>query len=136
MKVITLYQPYAQAIFLGLKEYETRPRQTHIRGRIAIHAGLRDPETLSWLPERKLQAVNEMLARRGALSAAELPRGVILGTVELVDCVPTEWVSGSISETERLFGDYSAGRWAWKLQDPVLFSSPIPAAGKQGWWNW
>lgn len=37
---------------------------------------------------------------------------------------------------ERLLGDYSPGRFAWVLQNPVMFKTPIPAHGKQGWWNW
>ena len=33
-------------------------------------------------------------------------------------------------------GRYSPGRFAWVLQNPVMFDKPIPARGKQGWWNW
>lgn len=36
MKVFTVYQPYAFAIVAGLKHYETRPRRTNIRGRVAV----------------------------------------------------------------------------------------------------
>ena len=39
MKVYTVYQPYAYATVAGLKHYETRPRRTNIRGRVAVHAG-------------------------------------------------------------------------------------------------
>ena len=39
MKAFTVYQPYAHAIVAGVKHYETRPRRTHIRGRVAVHAG-------------------------------------------------------------------------------------------------
>ena len=39
MKALTLYQPYALFTVTGEKEFETRPRKTHIRGTIAIHAG-------------------------------------------------------------------------------------------------
>ena len=48
MKAFTVYQPYAHAIVAGVKHYETRPRRTHIRGRVAVHAGRLDevPETL------------------------------------------------------------------------------------------
>ena len=48
MKPFTVYQPYAHAIVAGVKHYETRPRRTHIRGRVAVHAGRLDevPETL------------------------------------------------------------------------------------------
>lgn len=41
-----------------------------------------------------------------------------------------------LDNRERLLGDYSPGRFAWVLQNPVMFKTPIPAHGKQGWWNW
>ena len=65
-----------------------------------------------------------------------MPRGAVLGTVEIVDCVPVEEIIHTLSERERLLGDYSPGRFAWVLKNPVAFSMPVPAKGKQGWWNW
>lgn len=47
MKAFTIYQPYAYAIVAGLKGYETRPRRTHIRGRVAVHAGKGNPQFVS-----------------------------------------------------------------------------------------
>jgi len=35
-----------------------------------------------------------------------------------------------------VLGDYSPGRFAWVLENPVMFNLPIPARGQQGWWNW
>ena len=66
----------------------------------------------------------------------DLPRGAVLGTVEIVDCVPVEEVISTLSERERLLGDYSPGRFAWVPKNPVAFDTPVPAKGKQGWWNW
>ena len=68
--------------------------------------------------------------------ATELIYGAVLGTVEIVDCVPVEEIVHTLSERERLLGDYSPGRFAWVLRNPVAFSAPVPAKGKQGWWNW
>ena len=39
MKAITLHQPWASAIALGRKTYETRSQPTRYRGLLAIHAG-------------------------------------------------------------------------------------------------
>lgn len=41
MKAITIWQPYAQAIVLGLKKFETRSWPTKYRGKLAIHASLK-----------------------------------------------------------------------------------------------
>jgi len=125
MKAFTVYQPYAYAIVAGLKQYETRPGRTNIRGRVAVHAGKRritkdDMEIVyrefpTWWPERY---------------------GVVVGTVEIVDCLPEEEVIPTLTERERKLGDYSPGSWAWVLKNPVMFDTPIPVRGKQGWWNW
>lgn len=34
------------------------------------------------------------------------------------------------------YGDYSPGRWAWRLDDVKVLDVPIPAVGKQGWFDW
>ncbi len=132
MKAITVYQPYAYAIIAGLKQYETRPRKTHIRGRVAVHAGRLDE-----VHATKHLSGNDFWALMAEIGGkTDLPRGAVLGTVEIVDCVPVEEIIHTLSERERLLGDYSPGRFAWVLKNPVAFSMPVPAKGKQGWWNW
>lgn len=122
MKAFTVCQPYAYAIVAGLKHYETRSWRTTIRGRVAVHAG-----KSSFLPMANTRAVDDKIV---------LPLGAVIGTVEIVDCVPVEEIMHKLTERERVLGDYSPGRFAWVLQNPVMFDEPIPARGKQGWWNW
>lgn len=124
MKVFTVYQPYAFAIVAGLKHYETRPRRTNIRGRVAAHAAIGGPDYIS-------VALDSILPE-----SMELHYGAVVGTVEIVDCVPVENLVDSLDDRERLLGDYSPGRFAWVLENPVMFDEPFPARGKQGWWNW
>lgn len=132
MKALTVYQPYAHAIITGLKQYETRPRRTHIRGRVAVHAGRLDE-----VHATKHLSSNDFWALMAEIGGkTDLPRGAVVGTVEIVDCVPVEEIIHTLSERERLLGDYSPGRFAWVLRNPVAFSTPILAKGKQGWWNW
>lgn len=38
MKTLSLWQPFAQAISLGIKKHETRGWKTDYRGPLAIHA--------------------------------------------------------------------------------------------------
>lgn len=132
MKAYTVYQPYAYATVAGLKHYETRPRRTNIRGRVAVHAGrLDEVHATKSLSNRDFWAVMEAIGGK-----TDLPRGAVIGTVEIVDCVPVEEIVNTLSERERVLGDYSPGRFAWVLQNPVIFDKPIPARGKQGWWEW
>lgn len=138
MKAITVYQPYAFAIVARLKRYETRPRRTNIRGRVAIHAGKRDAWRTGILEKGTMPQIEKILseAQGETRRPAHLEYGAVIGTVEIVDCVPVEEIIDTLTEQERLLGDYSPGRFAWVLKDPVTFDTPIPARGKRGWWDW
>lgn len=71
-RAISIQQPYVEEILRGIKKYEYRSRQTHIRGRVYLYASLRPGDVDRW---RKLK-----------LQPGELPTGVIVGSVEIVDC--------------------------------------------------
>lgn len=53
---------------------------------------------------------------------------------ELVDCVPTIMPIGDAvtNNDDRVCGDFSAGRFAWKRDEFRLFERPIPYRGAQG----
>jgi len=132
MRAFTVYQPYAYAIVAGWKLYETRSKRTNIRGRVAVHAGKASlSRATQALSDR---AFGELLGAVGGKT--DLPLGAVVGTVEIVDCLPVEAVIPTLTERERVLGDYSPGRWAWVLKNSVMFHTPVPARGKQGWWNW
>ena len=59
------------------------------------------------------------------------PRGVLLGTVELRDCVRVEELD-PLSEQERSFGNFAPGRWAWLLADPRPLPWLVPVRGWPG----
>ena len=46
MRALTLHQPYASFIALGVKHIETRSFKTNYRGPLAIHAGKRRPKQI------------------------------------------------------------------------------------------
>lgn len=81
MKALSIRQPWAELIMRGVKVTECRSRPTKIRGRIYIYAamGRADPND-----EADVEA-----DRR--IDVDSLPRGVIVGTVELCDCDGYEW---------------------------------------------
>lgn len=99
--VLTVRQPWASAIFRAGKDVENRPRQTHYGGRLWIHAGL-----FRW-------------ARRNDLWIPEEPllRGVILGSVELVDCVADSDSPWALR-----------GNYHWVLGRPMLLTRPVSTA--------
>lgn len=140
MKAYTVYQPYALAIVAGLKGYETKPRRTNIRGRVAVHAAKKDPHSIMIkLPHDTVTSIYASIYEHFGIQSGALKKmqtGAVIGTVEIVDCVPVEAVWRTLTDRERLLGDYLPGRFAWVLQNPVMFDAPIPAHGQQGWWEW
>jgi len=148
MKAITIRQPWASLIAAGVKTVETRPRRTAYRGRIAIHAGLRFHEPF----EEAMQACMaaglsgfESIVLSAARAAPPLgpPRGAVVASARLFDCVPVEnlineptcqpaepWGAGHYIvdlDRERPLGDHSPGRWALLLDDIKPTTERCPA---------
>jgi hypothetical protein len=88
-RCLTVRQPWASLIIAGTKTVEHRRWRTDYRGELWIHAGLAVDDT----------------------AAAALPRGVILGRVQLVDVVRVE----------------DAGHWM--LAEPQALTEPFPCRG-------
>jgi activating signal cointegrator 1 len=130
MRVLSMTQPYASAIPLHLKELETRSWPTKYRGPVAIQAAKTWP---LWC--RTFAAVEHKLGRL----PARLPLGAIICVAEITDCRPTEEVEaeGLIGPIERLYGDYSPGRFAWHMEKVVAFPEEyfIPCRGMLGLWR-
>jgi hypothetical protein len=66
---------------------------------------------------------------------ARLPFGAIIGIVNLVDVKRVEEAVYDTSAIERLYGDYSPGRYAWITDSFMAFDEPIPYKGRQGFFN-
>jgi len=110
--VLTIRQPWASAIFRAGKDVENRPRRTHFRGRLWIHAGL----------FRDRAAVDRWARSNGVWIPEEpLPRGVILGSVELVDCVDDSDSPWALR-----------GNYHWVLRRPMLLARPVEQSGSLG----
>ena len=84
MKCITLWQPWATLIMLGIKKIETRSWHTQHRGPLAIHSAAKDHPTLAAICAT--EPFRSQLAAAGFASFKDLPRRCIMGTVHLDDC--------------------------------------------------
>lgn len=129
-RAISLWQPHAQAVALGIKPYETRHWSTKYRGPLVIHAAQR--------PFRRSQDPyywNLVCFRLSEVGFAEpgLVYGAAVALVDLVDCVPTESL-GDLGP-EGFWGDFSEGRFAWKLENVRRIWPPIKVPGKQGFFR-
>jgi hypothetical protein len=126
MKAISLWQPYASAIPLGLKSVETRHWQTSHRGEIAIHAAKR------FGPEEKRFAMAERALDR---LPARLPFGAIVAVVCLVSIRTSDELKLQVSAIERLYGNYEPGRFGWMLEEVRPLTTPVACLGRQGIFN-
>lgn len=128
MKTISLFQPWASAMALGLKSIETRGTRIHHRGLCAIHAAKK------WTEDE--QEYCEDFARQFAKPALlDPPRGCIIAVGRIVDCRPTEEIVEELRYTESLLGNYATGRFGWLFEDIRALETPIPYRGQQGQWD-
>lgn len=137
MKALTLTQPWASLVILGVKGWETRswrPRGIVPGDRIAIHAAkgwTRDDIDFAF----DLASRDILPMARYAEPDTDLPRGVVLGTVTFTGYRPTAGMTPT-SDVELLLGDFSPGRFAWGLVLPKEYARPVPARGMLGLWDW
>lgn len=150
MKVLTLTQPWASLMAFGEKHIETRSWGTSYKGPLLIHAAKGFPKDCKALCAT--EPFKSVLLRHGVHQAADLPTGVILARVELVNAVGTGWLLGNFTgelalspgehtwktyaaEHEEAFGDYTDGRWGWLTRHPQRLV-PRAAKGALGLWTY
>lgn len=127
MRALSVTQPWASLIALGWKSHETRSWSTSYRGVLAIHASKGWP----------VWARHFWTDRRFQWNLpATLPLGSVVAFARVVDVQPVEVVVPRIGREEYELGDYSDGRFAWKLADVSPTAVPIPATGALGLWEW
>lgn len=124
MKALTVRQPWAWAIGIGVKPLENRSRRFHHRGPLLIHAGLHEEtgmvdHVLELIADETGTAVS--LLRNAYRQQAA--RGTIIGAVTVTDCVtahPSRWF---------------AGPHALVLERPQRAYRPVPCRGQLGLWQ-
>lgn len=135
MKAISLWQPWASAIANGVKQFETRSWRTDYLGPIAIHAARKKDREARIIFEG-LQNIPEFHAAfyvKGQDKFDDLPFGAIVATARICMVGEVEWFK--ISDLERALGDYTTGRFAWKLEEIKRLEQPVPCIGHQGFFN-
>jgi hypothetical protein len=133
MKVLSLLQPWATLVVTGIKKIETRSWRTAYRGELLIHAS-------SGKKGRIL--VTESPFEKYIPDFSSLPFSAIIGKVILDGIVPIEQLYLSdaylnkLTLEEKAFGDYTKGRYAWLLLEPVEFKKPVLTRGALGLWQY
>lgn len=89
MRAITLTQPWATLVAIGAKRIETRSWSTQYRGPLAIHAAKGFPQWARQFTQEP--PVSVLLGMK-----FDYPKGAVLATARLIDCVPTHKLSKEI----------------------------------------
>ncbi len=140
MKAISLWQPWASAIALGLKRFETRGWSTNYRGPIAIHAAKK--------VSREQEDIFKLLMCRGdfgvpmgaacLFSFSMLPKGAIVAVADLrevLSTTPIHRAPETWNELEYKLGDYTPGRFAWRLENVRALVQHYGFTGHQGFFE-
>jgi hypothetical protein len=124
IKALTLHQPWASLVG-KYKHFETRGKATNYRGKIAIHAAIRQETT-----DYQINELSDLLV------GENLPFSCVVAIADLSDCIKiTQEFISQQSETELRCGFWEVGRYAWKLENVVILDEPIPARGMPGLWD-
>ncbi len=131
MHGLTIIQPWATLIATGMKRYETRSWATRSLGPIAIHAGRRTTQAEEYIGD-VMDAAPAVFDAIGVEDADDLPFGCVIATGWLTGCLATAGLS--VDDMERALGDFSPGRFAWRIDRVSRLATPVPMRGAPGLW--
>lgn len=128
MKILSLWEPWASAMALGYKSWETRSWATNYRGPLAIHAAKNTTAIKDPTPLELSDLASELCGVKLGFPQS-WPLGSIICVVELHDCVKTEIANPG--KLERILGNYEPERFAWQTKN-LRKVKPMPFRGMQG----
>lgn len=105
MRALSIRHPWAELILRGIKTIEVRSSNTKVRGRVYIYASLgRYPADLE-----------DQCSDQFGLDMDALPRGVLVGTVEITGSRPLEFTD---SEAACFEIEVVEKQFAWLVANP------------------
>lgn len=122
MKALSLWEPWATFMALGLKKVETRSWKTDYRGPLLICAAKRKMTSVDTLFRREVEITSGL--------SIEPHYGLALCVVNLIRCdLIREFFPPTV--LEHFLGNYTPGRYAWTTTNLRLIN-PFPVTGSQG----
>ena len=107
-RALSIRQPHSELILIGRKKTEYRGRLTHIHGRVYLYAGKKFDTGFKGITDESIEL---------------LPRSVIVGSVEIIDCLKSRKYPGYFE---------------WKLAKPRRYRKPLKPMGgvpQPGFWR-
>lgn len=137
MRVISIRQPWAALLALGIKRFEARTWTTPYRGDVLVHASshrMTVQETLDLEVSPDLvDALHSVdLATFEAIEA--FPTSAIIGKVTITEVLPSTSCDDFTSLDEATCGAPADGLFLWRVTGPRAIT-PIPCGGKLNLWT-
>ena len=127
-KAISIKQPWASLICMGIKDVENRTWQTHYRGRIFIHASKSADSRFKGSSAHRIFTEDQNKAIpftiSGHLYIANLVPSAIIGEAIITDCV---------QDSKSIWAE--PGAWHWVMKKAVLYDRPIKCNGALSFWH-
>ena len=133
LPALTMTEPWCSLMAEQQKWIETRTWRTTYHGPVALHAASTLPRDLDALCQQ--EHFYEALALshfRGGRWTFPVKHVLAIGMLDEV--LPTEAIQ--VSEQERAFGNYRAGRYAWRFSAIYRLNTPLRARGSLSLWQW
>lgn len=136
--VLSVRQPYADLLAMGIKRYETRDWACNRRGLILIHSSktysAEDKANRDMLVRGGFPAINSAIGARDYKPAL----GCILAVAVMTGCYTSETLKMTEvdNRAELLMGNYGPGRYGFEIHAKYLLPEPIPARGQLNFWMW
>lgn len=135
---LSIRQPFAQLVVNGAKRYECRTWSTPYRGRLWIHASSKRPgRDIADLVDGD-EYLTAGCFHSGWFTAQHLKtlaRSAIIGSVELVDVLPSREIVHRLSVFDQaMCGSIGGNDFLWELADPQLIDPVSDVDGKLNLW--
>jgi hypothetical protein len=137
MKVLSVRQPYAALLVLGVKRLEARGRATSHRGPLLIHASsaaVTSAAIEGFQESRPLLALFERIGWTSPEALRALPRSAIIGSVDLVDSIPSEDFDGA-EDIDYELAAYPSDDVVYWLVNNAKACHPVAVNGKLNVWD-
>lgn len=138
VRILSVKQPWATLIVLGVKRYEARSWPPNWRGRIVIHASSSAIPKKQWAFLVEDPAVAKVLAKAGLRDYSDvtaLPTSAIVGAVTVDDAQTVQLWGDAVSDLDGALSSFSPPEILWRLKSPVQCAPITGIDGKLNLWT-
>ena len=134
-KAISLPQPWASAVALGINRYVQPPRSVAYRGLLFIYASSVEKERGCELFKQCVQSdeIGPTFTDAGYYTFDSLPQNAFVGSVDVHRCGHAEHFT--FAGRDRIFGEFSAKDFVWNVRAPRKLRYPMAFSARSAFFS-